>query len=134
MPVDLSKKYEGKFSIVTAPGSENEQPPQLTYAINNAEKDVTFNFQYTDTDEELDEKIPNPFKICQNNVCVTNIKTYEFKKGESYKIHVVMKKIGSDIALPAFSFADKNYKESSGNNGIILRYNLWIVSLLLLLL
>ena len=136
LAVDLSKKYEGKFSIVTT-GSGIEQPPQLTYAINNAEKDVTFNFQYTETDEELrDDVIPNPFKICQESICVTNIKTYDFKKGESYKIHVAIQKVGYNIVLPVFSFADENYKEPSENTdtAIILRFNLWIISLLLLLL
>ena len=136
LEVDLSKKYEGKYSIIIS-GSGIEQPPQLTYVINNAEKDVTFNFQYTEKDEELrDEVIPNPFKVCQERICVVNIKTYDFKKGESYKIHVAMQQMEYDIALPAFSFADKDYKEPSGNtdNAVNLTINLWIISLVLFLL
>ena len=47
-----------------------------------------------------------------------------------------MQQLEYDIALPAFSFADKYYKEPSGNtdNAVNLRFNLWIISLLLFLL
>ena len=30
----------------------------------------------------------NPFKVCHGNDCQENIETYNFKKGESYKIMV----------------------------------------------
>ena len=116
---------------------ELKNPPQLTYVISNAEKDVTLNFQYTEKDEELrDEVIPNPFKVCQESICLTNITTYDFKKGESYKIHVAFQELEHYQALPAFSFADKDYKEPSGNtdNAVNLSINLWIISLLLFLL
>ncbi len=138
LEVDLSKKYEGKFPFIESK-DDFYQLPQLTYVINNAERDVTFNFQYTETDKQLyDEVIPNPFKVCQESICLTNITTYDFKKGESYKIHVAFQELEHYQALPAFSFADKNYKEPSGNtdtaNAINLRFNLLVISLLLLLL
>jgi len=47
-----------------------------------------------------------------------------------------MQQLEYDIALPAFSFADKDYKEPSGNtnNAVNLNINLWIISLVLFLL
>ena len=128
LSVNLSKIYEGKFSITPA-GEDIVNPEQLTYTINNAEKDVTFAFKYTETDEN----IPNPFKVCKGNDCASDLKTYDFKKGENYKIHVVMQKIGNKITLPAFSFGDQANMKTS-DNAINLRFNLWIISLLLLLL
>lgn len=138
--VDLSKKYEGKFPIITTKSGLTEPYPELTYAINDVAKDVTFSFKYTDKENELrDETIPNPIKICQDNICFPAPETYEFEEGESYKIKVRMQEVDYDVVLPKFSFADVNYKESSGGNGenndsYNLRFNLLIVSLLIILL
>ena len=44
LPVDLNKKYEGKFPIGDQYGINAVY--QLTYKINNAEKDATFKFNY----------------------------------------------------------------------------------------
>ena len=146
IPVDLSKKYEGKYPIIMSKVGIENPLPELTYVISKAEKDVKFNFKYTDNYIELsgDQKVPNPFRICQDNVCFNPPdNTYEFKKGESYKIKVRMQIMDYEVVMPQFSFADVNYKESSGNSGangessgnsFNIRFNLWIISLFLMLL
>lgn len=117
LPVDLSKRYERKIYVITAI-FEDTQLPKLTYAINNAEKDCTFIFKYNETIDIEGEILSNPFEICQGNICSVNLTSYKFKKGESYKINLLTQRLLKDkhsIVLPAFSFADENYKESSGN-------------------
>ena len=148
--VNLNKKYEIKFPfVVSSITPDQEGLYQLVYVVKNAEKDATFKFQYSNTVEHISGKIPNPFQICHGNDCKSdNIESYKFTKGESYKIYVKMQEIKdeydsySEYVLPPFSFADENYKESSGDSGnaessqyyLHLRFNLGIISLLLLLL
>ena len=53
------------------------------------------------------EKAQNPFEICHGEECIKNITTYDFKKGESYKIYARIYK----YILPAFSFHDIDKKD-----------------------
>ena len=148
--VDLNKKYEGKFPIILDSGNEKDALAQLTYTINNAEKDITFKFNYNSKVEitGYETTVSSPFEVCdKNNNCVSGPETYEFQKGESYKIYVKIREVlveereRSLPVLPPFSFSDVNYKEgsqegtgSNENNSSNLRLNLWIISLLLFLL
>ena len=61
----------------------------MTYSLDNAEKDTKFkyndNFNY-----EADKIANNPLKICHKGECNSNITTYDIKKGESYKIYIII--------------------------------------------
>ena len=63
----------------------------ITYSVPNLEKDVSVTFVYNGNCSPftIDE---NPFKVCHNTDCKENIETYDFKKGESYKIMVKLQK------------------------------------------
>ena len=142
--VDLSKKYEIKIPFIKEHIYQSQDRlSQITYAIKNAAKDITFKFEYTEKVDAFGDELtsPNPFEICHGNECKGDIKTYEFKKGESYKIHVKMQDIKDDeedpysyYVIPPFSFADENYKESSSNYSLDLRFHLLGIFLYLLLL
>ena len=109
----------------------------MIYAVENAEKNVTFKFEYNDKiyddDDEVDINIENPFEVCHGTDCKTDIKTYDFEKGQSYKINAKVQKVGeseiSDYVLPAFSF-----EPDSSSNSFFVRINLMAFALLLLIL
>ena len=141
LPVDLNKKYEGKFPIGDQYGINAVY--QLTYKIDNAEKDATFKFNYNNQIEIQGDEwtVSNPFEVCHGTDCQKNVVEYDFEKGQSYTIYVKMEKLVDTqlnyeyYVLPSFSFADKNYKEnaSSDDDSMYLRSSLCLISLLLLL-
>ena len=110
--VDLNQIYEWKYDIKSFfPLSKKYQ---LTYSIDNAEKDAIFEFKYNDK-FEVDNNFlsPNPLKICNGEICKTDLNTYEIKKGESYKIYIninfveknaVLKFLLNIYYLPNYSF------------------------------
>ena len=90
--VDLNETYEWKYDF---DGILINNYPMI-FSIDNAERDVTFIFKYN-------EKAKNPFEICHGEECQKDITTYDFKKGESYKIYA--------RSFPAFSFHDIDKKD-----------------------
>ena len=110
--VDLNQIYEWKYDIKSFfPLSKKYQ---LTYSIDNAEKDAIFEFKYNDK-FEVDNNFlaPNPLKICNGEICKTDLNTYEIKKGESYKIYINIKFVEKNAVvkfllniyyLPNYSF------------------------------
>jgi len=131
--VDLNKIYKWKFDISKWIYNRDMN---LTYSIENAEKNVKFIFEYKNEIEG--QKVNNPFEVCHGSECKTDITTYDFVKGESYKIYVR----GTKYLFPSFSFHDINIPDQdtdsgntdSGNYSYYLSLNLWIISLILLLL
>ena len=110
--VDLNQIYEWKYDIKSF--FHLSKKYQLTYSIDNAEKDAIFEFKYNDK-FEVDNNFlsPNPLKICNGEICKTDINTYEIKKGESYKIYIninfveknaVLKFLLNIYYLPNYSF------------------------------
>lgn len=126
LKVDLNKQYIWKVEYSSTFGYETN----LTYAINNAEKKVTFKFTYNKGSKNL----PNPFRVCHGGDCKDNVETYDFEQGQSYKIIVkivIIKDGESDVYyFPTFKFGDIKGDWSYSFN---LSSNLWIISLLLLL-
>ena len=126
LKVDLNKQYIWKVEYSSTFGHETN----LTYAINNAEKKVTFKFTYNKGSKNL----PNPFRVCHGGDCKDNVETYDFEQGQSYKIIVkivIIKDGESDVYyFPTFKFGDIKGDWSYSFN---LSSNLWIISLLLLL-
>lgn len=131
---ELSIKLKNKYGNVNLPTYHLDEPgylsiSDLTFSIPNLERDVTVNFEYNNTVYYYSEYIiENPFKICQKNNCQQNISTYDFKKGESYKIIVKTTRIqekdeeGEDqevILIPGFTFYDKNYNGTFSPDDII---------------
>lgn len=123
--VDLTKKYEWKFDYMDYFGADSK----IVYTIDNADKKVTFKFQYNE--KVQDKTIKNPFEVCHGTDCKTDIKTYDFEKGESYKINAKVQKIGESnidyYVLPSFSFEPQS-------DSFFLRINLLAFALLLLVL
>ena len=74
LKVNLSQKYEWKLDIAMIHGVE----AKLIYAIDNAEKNVTFNFKYN-SQMKLDDgstiQVSNPFEICHGAVCKDSVAT-----------------------------------------------------------
>ena len=138
--VNLNESYQWKFDSI----NKNVGLDPLIYAVENAEKNVTFKFEYNskiyDDDDKVDINIENPFEVCQGDDCKNNTETYDFKEGESYtiKVNVAKKTIGTKekYILPAFSIHDINKKvdpDGPGGNSFCLRFNLWVISLILLI-
>lgn len=129
--IDLNSKIEWKYYT-----SSNNENAKLTYAIENAEKDVTFIFKYSYPNVDEKDTLSNPFEVCHKDECKEDISTYDFKKGESYKINVKHIKISSVSSnytgFPCFSFYDKSKDKKS--NSINLVYNIWTICLLLFIL
>ena len=126
LKVDLNKIYEWfDYSFEYAFESS------LIYSIDNAEKDVTFNFTYS---KKLRQDLPNPFEVCLGQECKKDLEKYDIKKGQSYKIYakVIKMKDGSydKYYLPTYKFGELKYVPSYSFN---LKTNPWLVSLLLLL-
>jgi len=96
--VDLNETYETKYDF----NDLFDTNDSMIFSIDNAERDVTFIFKYK-------ENAQNPFEICHGEECIKNITTYDFKKGESYKIYARIYK----YILPAFSFHDIDKKDGS---------------------
>ena len=130
--VGLSTKYE-----------------QLTFSVPNLERNATVIFKYNPKNiKYANLTIDNPFKVCHKNSCKEYINTYDFKKGESYKIYVKMTRIkdahyhNSDVILvPGFTFYDQNYNGTFSPDDIIdedasnnLKIKLLFISLIILLL
>ena len=122
---DLNKKFEWKFDIAKeCPGPASK----LTFVIDKAEKDVTFVFKYNNEIKDIfvePIKVPNPFQVCHKTDCKDDITTYDFKKGESYKINVKYAEVGNHYVFPSLSFYDKK------DNAFRLVFNLWVIYLLL---
>ena len=118
--IDLNSKVEWNHYTHAA-----KNQPKLTYAIDKAEKDATFIFKYN-VDGRKD--VPNPFEVCHGTDCKDQITTYDFKKGESYKIYVKHIQMDNIWHFPRFSFLDKTKDSNSFN----LMLNLWSICLLLL--
>lgn len=136
--VNLNESYQWKFDSI----NRNVGLDPLIYAVENAEKNVTFKFEYKTKikDDGVDINIENPFEVCQGDNCIKNITTYDFKEGESYtiKVNVAKKTIGTKekYILPAFSIHDINKEidpDGPGGNSFSLRFNLWVISLILLI-
>jgi hypothetical protein len=125
--VDLSKMYQWKFDYKSIIGLESN----LIYSIENADKNVTLKFKYN---KNFNKDLPNPFKVCRGEDCLSNFETYDIEPGESYKIYVKVAKREewplTYYYLPSFKFGDVNGDWSFSFN---LKANLWIISLVLLL-
>ena len=128
--VNLTKKYEWKFDYAEISGAETK----LIYAIDNSEKNVTFNFKFN-SKMKLDDgsTVQNPFEVCHGTDCKSSLSTYDFEEGESYKIYVkvILDKSGflKQYVLPSFYFCDK----ANDNFGFSLRINILTIFLLLII-
>ena len=128
--VNLTKKYEWKFDYAEISGAETK----LIYAIDNSEKNVTFNFKFN-SKMKLDDgsTVQNPFEVCHGTDCKNSVSTYDFEEGESYKIYVkvILDKSGflKQYVLPSFYFCDK----ANDNFGFSLRINILTIFLLLII-
>ena len=131
--IDLSQKYEGKFTVKNDLGKDFAQP--LTYSVSNLKEDKNFVFEYESKykDKESEITLSNPFEICNGEKCTDKVTKYKFKKGENYKIKVqfveeTIKKNETMLFLPKFSFY-----EGKGN-GSILKLSFIPIMILLILL
>ena len=86
--IDLSKKYGQMYTIE----SFDDKYPTIIYNVENLNRDVAVNFEYS-PEYSFDgytyiTDLSNPFKVCKEEECSENVKTYDFKKGNNYKIYI----------------------------------------------
>ena len=133
--VDLTKQYEWKFNM-DIPYSLEES---LVYSIDNASKNVTFKFTYS---KDSLKDLPNPFTVCHGTDCKNITEYYDIVKGESYKIYARVQKLNDGIYgdryfFPKYKFGDKEGDKPdpspTPSKSVNLISNLWVISLLLLL-
>jgi hypothetical protein len=62
----------------------------ITYSVQKLSKDVSFSFKYEQSFsfQGYTMRFNNPFKVCHGNDCQENVASYDFKKGETYKIYI----------------------------------------------
>ena len=152
--IELGIKLKNKYGNINLPIYTEEKDEkyinisQLTFSVPNLERDATVKFEYTEKAEtsEGTYDMENPFKVCHGNDCQENIETYNFKKGESYKIMVkAVKKEsryeGTFSLIPGFTFYDENYDGTytpddiiEYNNAFSMKIKYLFISLILFLL
>lgn len=149
---ELGIKLKNKYGNVNLPVyTDNDgliDISQFTFSVPNLEKDATVKFQFNEkalTNWDI-FTMENPFKVCHGNDCKENLDTYDFKKGESYKIMVkAVKKTdrhdNSLYVIPGWTFYDENYDGTYSPDDIIFSNNAFeikikylYISLILLLL
>lgn len=139
--IDLSQKYGYMYTIL----NYDSVYPTLTYNVKNLDKDVTVIFEYN-SEYNMEGIIKtsgllNPFQVCIEGDCSDNVKSYDFKKGKSYKIYVKQQKNEVDIRggghikynfMAGYSF----YPKEDGKSGaafIFGKYR-WMISMIALFL
>ena len=91
-------------------------PKKLTFSIDNLDRDVTVKFDYNPEIDLFDKHyiVDRPFEVCIKNECKVKVKSYDFKKGNSYKIIVELSmwRKGDNYTyyIPGFEFYDINYE------------------------
>lgn len=113
--------YEFDYNIKENLGNRLEKY-QLTYSIDNVFKDTKLKFKYNDKfNYEADKIATNPLKICHRGQCTSNITTYDIKKGEHYKMYIIVNVYrrryqktefyNNIYYLPSFSFSFDDKEE-----------------------
>ena len=115
VPINLDKQKIAIDSIV----SFNEKFPSLFYTISNLVADTEAKFTHdspTVIIEDIYFTLKNPFRICVENECKDDIKTYTFIKGKNYTIEIkneeLVAKTKTQYCMTSFSF----YKTSGGGD------------------
>ena len=127
--IEINFEKIKKYSIYDSVTTEDENCPQLTFAVSNPTQNYDIDLSYKEN-TKIDETIlSNPFKVCQENNCKENIKSYSIEKGKNYKIIIKFEKVGNRYAFPKFEFSVHSNLPSSAFN-----IQLSIISLILLLL
>ena len=128
--IKLNNKYgitmNEKFDWITVvdEGFYNESMSKLTFLVPNFTTNSNITFQYIENGEGFSPFV-NPFKVCHENICKENIKSYYFEKGKSYQIYIKVQKVlayGEEYryAVPPFRFyANEEYS----NDDIKYTYN-----------
>ena len=134
IPIDFKKQKT--YSVGCLVECDDGNCPLLTYSISNPTENYVIDLSYGDDIEmTIDGKkfiLSNPFKVCQENDCKENIKTYSIEKGKNYKIIIKFEELKTErrtvYVFPYFSISDSS---DSGNSAF--RIKLSIISLILLL-
>ena len=97
--VNLNQTYEWKYDYYESYSKYysilSSDKNKITYSVENAEKDAILKFEFNENFEARKfstvGKAVSPLTVCYGKLCENNIKTYEIKKGESYKIYINVK-------------------------------------------
>ena len=141
--IKLKNKY-GNLMTPRAISDFNTDVTNLTFMVQNLEKDVNVTFKYNEKSAEMIQMIiiiENPFTVCEGNNCQSKVSRYTFKKGKTYTIKVnytPYKYIFYFYAIPGFTFYDENYDGNyyeddvilNGDIGLTLKYLLICLMLL----
>ena len=102
--IQVSLGNNNKYSIGYLVSTEDENCPQLTFSISNPTQNYDIDLSYGNC--KVDGVVlSNPYKVCQENDCKENIKSYSIEKGKNYKIFIKFEKVGNKYYFPNFAFS-----------------------------
>ena len=141
--IKLKNKY-GNLKTPRALSDFNTNITNLTFIVQNLEKDVNATFEFNKTSAKMQQiifTIKNPFTVCEDKNCQSEVSSYVFKKGKTYFIQVnymVYENFLIYYGIPGFTFYnqdyDGNYYEDdvilNGVDGLTLKYLLICLMLL----
>ena len=99
---------------------------KLTFLVPNFRTNSNITFEYEKNRPFYN--LPNPFKVCHENVCKENVTNYYFEKGKSYQIYVKVLTIKEsysswyNYAVPPFRFYANDSEEEYSNDDIKYTY------------
>ena len=85
LKIDFSKNFKKDYTVWT----NDNAVKALVLTNEKLEKDIKIKFEYSDSykdDKVGQQKLKNPFTVCQGDDCQNEVKTYTFKKDENYVI------------------------------------------------
>ena len=114
IPIDFKKQK--KYSVGFIVKINDKNCPILTYSISNSTENYDIYLSYSNSKIVVDGKshtLSNPFKVCQENECVENIKTYKVEKEKNYKIFIKFEEFNTEsetvYAFPGFKISDSAF-------------------------
>ena len=148
MNTPVKIKLKNKYGNLRTPGAisdSNTEITNLTFLVQNLEKDVNAIFEFNKKSAEMSQTIMyinNPFFVCEGNNCQKEVRRYTFKKGKTYTIKITYSTRQNYFffyAIPGFTFYDENYNGNyyeddvilNGDIGLTLKYLLICLMLLL---
>ena len=141
--IKLKNKY-GNLMTPRALSDFSTNITNLTFIVQNLEKDVNATFEFNKTSAKMQQiifTIKNPFTVCEGKKCQSEVSRYLFKKGKTYSIQVnymVFQNFLIYYGIPGFTFYDQNYDGNyyeddvilNGVDGLTLKYLLICLILL----
>ena len=105
--VDFNQKEKYAIDGVI---SAYEKSSPIIYSISNLEEDISVKFTFLKVTKFGGKTLvlANPFKVCLKDDCKEKIQTFNFLKGNNYRIYLTFEELKTDLStrywIPPFSF------------------------------